>query len=47
MLWLPKLLADALSPLLMVWSVIVGLVGLKRRDWLLALLGMTGTAVSP
>ncbi len=46
LLWLPKLLADALSPLLMVWSVIVGLVGLKRRDWLLALLGMTGTAVS-
>ena len=45
-LWLPKLLADALSPLLMVWHAIVGLVGLKRRDWALVLLGGMGTAVS-
>ena len=46
LLWLPKLLADALSPLLTIWSAIVGLVGLKRRDWLLLLLGGMGTAVS-
>jgi acetyl esterase/lipase len=46
LLWLSKLLADALSPLLVVWHAIVGLVGLKRKDWLLMLLGVTGTAVS-
>ena len=46
LLWLPKLLADALSPLLFVWNIIVSLVGLKRRDWFLVLLGGMGTAVS-
>ena len=46
MLWLPKLLADALSPLLAVVSAFIGLVGLKQRDWLLVLLGGAGTAVS-
>ena len=46
MLWLPKLLADALSPLLVVWHLLVGLTGLKRRDWLLVLIGGMGTAVS-
>jgi acetyl esterase/lipase len=46
LLWLPKLLADALSPVLVVWHTMMGLVGLKRKDWLLLLLGMTGTAVS-
>lgn len=46
MLWLPKLLADALSPLLMVCNFLVGLLGLKRRDWLFVLIGGMGTAVS-
>ena len=46
MLWLPKLLADALSPLFVVWNFVVGLTGLKRRNWLLVLVGMMGTAVS-
>lgn len=46
LLWLPKLLADALSPLLVIWNFFVGIMGLKRRDWLLVLLGGTGTAVS-
>ena len=46
LLWLPKLLADALSPVLAGWHLIVALVGLKRRDWGLVLLGGMGTAVS-
>ena len=46
LLWLPKLLADALSPVLAVWHLIVALVGLKRRDWLLVLIGGMATAVS-
>ncbi len=46
LLWLPKLLADALSPVLAFWSAFVGLVGLKRHDWLLLWLGLAGTAVS-
>ena len=46
LLWLPKLLADSLSPVLIVWHMIVGLLGLKRQDWVLVLLGGMGTAVS-
>ncbi|MBE2222076.1 MAG: alpha/beta hydrolase [Anaerolineae bacterium] len=46
LLWLPKLLADALSPVLVGWHTFVVLMGLKRRDWVLLLLGGMGTAVS-
>ncbi len=46
LLWLPKLLATALSPLLALASGLLALVGLRRRDWLLVGLGMGGTAVS-
>ncbi len=46
LLWLPKLLADSLSPMLFVWNLIVGAAGLIRRDWLMLFLGGMGTAVS-
>jgi acetyl esterase/lipase len=46
LLWLPKLLADALSPLLIVLNAVMGVAGLKRRDWVMVLLGFVGTAVS-
>jgi len=44
--WLPKLLATALSPLLALAGWLLALAGRRRRDWLLAALGLTGTAVA-
>ena len=46
MLWPIKLLGDALSPIFAVVSSVIGLFGLKRRDWVLMILGGLGTAVS-
>src|SRR5688572_15161920 len=45
-LWGPKLLASALSPVLACLSVIYTLLGLKRRDWLLVAAGGLGAAIT-
>lgn len=46
LLWGPKLYASALSPQLGLLSGLLSILGLKRRDWLLALTGFTGTLVA-
>jgi acetyl esterase/lipase len=46
LLWVPKLLATALAPLLALASFLLTLLGGQRRDWLLTGVGAAGTAVA-
>lgn len=46
LLWGPKLFASALSPLLALLTGLFSLVGLRRRDWLVAGAGLFGAAVA-
>jgi acetyl esterase/lipase len=46
LLWVPKLLATALAPLLALASFLLTLLGGRRRDWLLTGVGAAGTAVA-
>lgn len=46
LLWGPKLLASALAPHLALLGGLFSLVGIRRRDWLLSIVGLVGTTVA-
>jgi len=46
LLWGPKLLASALSPLLAFLSSLLAVLGFKRRDWFTVGLGLTGAVIA-
>jgi acetyl esterase/lipase len=46
LLWGPKLFASALAPLLALLSGLLSVIGIRRRDWLLSIIGLLGATVA-
>jgi hypothetical protein len=46
LLWGPKLLASALSPQLALLGGLFGVVGIRRKDWLVSAVGLFGATVA-